>query len=137
MNYLVLSKIGLATAKRLQQHLGGVIHATAKAGDGTDIRPVENVGDSLRSLFRSGEPLIALCAAGIVIRHLAAVLTDKHVDAPVLAIAENGSAVVPLIGGHHGANQLSQQIGDILSIIPAITTASDALFGVALDSTLR
>lgn len=133
MNYLVLSQTGLATARRLQLAMGGVIHGYAPRLNHADVRPFDDVGLALRRLFSSGEPLIALCAAGIVIRHLAPVLTDKHTDAPVLAVAEDGSAVVPLLGGHHGGNTLARGMGDILDTAPAVTTASDHLFDVALD----
>ncbi len=133
MNYLVLSETGLATTRRLQAELGGVIHGYAKRVTAADVRPFDDVGAALRTLFSQGDPVVALCAAGIVIRHLAPALDDKHVDAPVLALAEDGSAVAPLLGGHHGANELARRIGDILNVSPAITTAGDNLFGIALD----
>ena len=133
MNFLVLSETGLATAKRLQEKLGGVIYGRLKNGNHSDVRAVDSISDALRDLFAKGEPVVALCAAGIVIRHLVPVLTSKYTDAPVVSVSETGSAIVPLIGGHHGANDLSRQIGDILEVTPAITTASDSFFKVALD----
>ncbi|MFP3648733.1 cobalamin biosynthesis protein CbiG, partial [Paraburkholderia sp. SIMBA_054] len=54
-------------------------------------------GDAVRSLYEEGRPIIALCAAGIVIRALAPLLQNKRVEPPVLAVAEDGSAVVPLL----------------------------------------
>ena len=99
VNYLVLGEAGLATARRLQAELGGVIHGYGKRVQGANIRPFDDVAATLRNCFAAGQPLIALCAAGIVIRHLAPVLSGKHDDAPVLALAEDGSAIVPLLGG--------------------------------------
>ncbi|MBT5195567.1 MAG: precorrin-3B C(17)-methyltransferase, partial [Rhodospirillaceae bacterium] len=133
MNYLVLSGAGLTTARRLQEKLGGVIHGYAPRLSEVDVRPFDDVSMALRDLFASNESLVAFCAAGIVIRHLAPVLSDKRTDAPVLAVAEDGSAVVPLLGGHHGGNNLARDIGEILSVTPAITTASDNMYGLALD----
>ncbi len=133
LNYLVLGETGLATARRLQAELGGVIHGYGKRVQAADVRPFDDVAAALRDCFATGEPLIALCAAGIVIRHLAPSLGNKHDDAPVLALAEDGSAVVPLLGGHHGGNDLARHIGEILDILPAITTASDTAFAIALD----
>ena len=133
MNYLVLSDTGLATARRLQETFGGVIHGYGARVRADDVRPFDEVGAALQSLFRGEGPLVALCAAGIVIRHLAPVLDSKHRDVPVLCLAEDGSAVVPLLGGHHGANDLARRIGDIVGVAAAITTASDVRFGVALD----
>ncbi len=133
MNFLVLSDTGLATARRLRQELGGVIHGYAPRTGGEDVRSFDDVATALCRLFDGDEPLVALCAAGIVIRHLAPVLDHKHSDVPVLCVAEDGAAVVPLLGGHQGGNDLARRIGAILDVTPAITTASDALFGVALD----
>ncbi|MDP6831835.1 MAG: precorrin-3B C(17)-methyltransferase [Alphaproteobacteria bacterium] len=133
MNFLILNETGLATARRLQTELGGVIHGFDKRVKAADVRPFDDAAAALRDCFASGQPLIALCAAGIVIRHLAPVLGDKHSDAPVLALAEDGSAVLPLLGGHHGANVLARRIAKILEIAPAITTASDTAYAVSLD----
>ena len=133
MNYLVLAETGLATARRLQAELGGVIHGYDKRVQAADARPFDDVAAALRDCFASGEPLVALCAAGIVIRHLAPSLGSKQGDAPVLAVAEDGSAIVPLLGGHHGGNDLARRLGEILNTAPAITTASDTAFAVALD----
>jgi cobalt-precorrin 5A hydrolase/precorrin-3B C17-methyltransferase len=85
------------------------------------------------SAFLAQRPIIAVCAAGIVIRKLAAHLGHKAEDPPVIAVAENGSVAVPLLGGHHGANALARIIADLLGGTAAITTASDTRFGIALD----
>ncbi|HAA92170.1 MAG TPA: precorrin-3B C(17)-methyltransferase, partial [Rhodospirillaceae bacterium] len=87
----------------------------------------------LRELFAEGRPIIGICASGILIRALATLLGSKTEEPPVIAISQDGSAVVPLLGGHHGANRMAKQIADLLGIQPAITTASDASFGIALD----
>ena len=87
----------------------------------------------LRSLFQSGEDIIGLCATGILVRALAPVLIDKKTEPAVLAVAADGSVVVPLLGGHNGANRLAAEIAKATGGISAITTASDIRFGVALD----
>ena len=87
----------------------------------------------LRLLFQEGHAIIGVCASGILIRTLGPILTDKHDEAPLLAVAADGSAVVPLIGGHHGANALARVLARIFEISPAITTAGDILWGLALD----
>jgi cobalt-precorrin 5A hydrolase/precorrin-3B C17-methyltransferase len=94
----------------------------------------DDVGEHLRRLFTAGEPIVALCAAGIVIRSLAPLLADKRSEPPVVAVAEDGSAVVPLLGGHHGANDLAREIAATTGGTAAITTAGDLRLGLALDA---
>jgi len=93
-----------------------------------------NFGETLRELFATEKPIIAICAAGIVIRTLAPLLSDKRAEPPVLAVAEDGSAVVPLLGGLHGVNDLAREIAKALGVEPAITTTGDIRFRTALLS---
>jgi cobalt-precorrin 5A hydrolase/precorrin-3B C17-methyltransferase len=92
-----------------------------------------DTGAHLRALFAARTPIVGVCAAGILIRALAPVLGDKHAEPPVLAVAVDGSSVVPLLGGHHGANALARDIGKDLGVAPALTTAGELALGVALD----
>jgi cobalt-precorrin 5A hydrolase/precorrin-3B C17-methyltransferase len=87
----------------------------------------------LPRLFLEGTPIVGICAAGILIRILAPHLSDKTVEPPVLAVASDGKSVVPLLGGHHGANQLARSIAEALDAHPALTTASDGKFTRGLD----
>jgi cobalt-precorrin 5A hydrolase/precorrin-3B C17-methyltransferase len=87
----------------------------------------------LRNLFQSGEDIIGLCSTGILVRALAPVLNDKESEPAVLAVAGDGSVIVPLLGGHNGANRLAAIIAKATGGISATTTASDIRFGVALD----
>ena len=84
-------------------------------------------------LFASGRPIIGICAAGILIRLLAPLLGDKHAEPPVLALSQDGTQVVPLLGGHRGANRLAREIAMHLGGAAALTTASDGKFARALD----
>ncbi|MBW3587291.1 MAG: precorrin-3B C(17)-methyltransferase, partial [Cyanobacteria bacterium 0813] len=87
-----------------------------------------------RELFATETPIIAICAAGIIIRTLAPVLSDKRAEPPVLAVAEDGSAVVPLLGGLHGVNDMARESAAALGVQPAITTTGDIRFRTALLS---
>jgi cobalt-precorrin 5A hydrolase/precorrin-3B C17-methyltransferase len=89
--------------------------------------------DHLAVAFAARRPVVALCAAGIVIRKLAPHLGDKRDEPPVVAVAEDGSSVVPLLGGHRGANDLAREIAVLTGGHAAVTTASDVRFGIALD----
>jgi cobalt-precorrin 5A hydrolase/precorrin-3B C17-methyltransferase len=87
----------------------------------------------LRDLFEAGRPIVGLCAAGVLIRALAPVLADKRDEPPVVALAEDGGALVPLLGGHRGANALAEQLAEVLGVPAAVTSASDRRFAIALD----
>ena len=87
----------------------------------------------IESLYRAGRAIIGVCAAGILIRAVAPAVSDKSEEPLVIAIAADGTAVVPLLGAHRGGTALAQTIGDALGASPAVTTASDVLVGTALD----
>ena len=99
----------------------------------SDGSPVNTFTEDLRSAFSAGRGIVCVCAAGIIIRALAPVIRDKHSEPPVVCVAPSADSVVPLLGGHHGANQLAWLIADRLNARPALTTASDALLGFSLD----
>lgn len=129
---LILGANSLPTAKQIQAVLpGAVIHGLATRVSGAD-RSFAEFGETLRELYRDGHPIVALCAAGIVIRSLAPLLSSKSAEPPVLAIAEDGSAVVPLLGGLNGVNVLAREIAAALHVAPAITTTGELRFGTCL-----
>ena len=131
--FVALTQAGADLAGGLRAAMpGSALHGRARRADGTDLVFDDTVAH-LRWLFAAGRPIVGLCAAGILIRALAPLLGDKREEPPVLALAEDGSAVVPLLGGHRGANALARAIADRLGIAPSVTTAGDARFGVALD----
>jgi cobalt-precorrin 5A hydrolase/precorrin-3B C17-methyltransferase len=130
---VLLSASALPTARRIAAAIPEARpHGLARRVADCDVA-FEDVGAHLSGLFASGVPIVGLCAAGILVRALGPGLADKRVEPPVIAIAEDGSAVVPLLGGHRGANDLARRLGAILGTAPAITTAGDVRFGLALD----
>ncbi|EFO33045.1 precorrin-3B C17-methyltransferase [Roseibium sp. TrichSKD4] len=131
---LVLNDAGLPVARRLEQALpGSAIHGLAGRIREADTLFSETL-DHIRLLFSAGHPIIGVCASGILIRALAPLLNDKRTEPPVLAVSEDGQSVVPLLGGHRGANELARSLSSLLDGHAAITTAGDSAFGVALDA---
>jgi cobalt-precorrin 5A hydrolase/precorrin-3B C17-methyltransferase len=129
---VILGKGALATAKRIQQmYPDALIHGLAERVEGAD-RSYAEFGATLRQLYQQDTPIIALCAAGIVIRTLASVLLEKGAEPPVLAVAEDGSAVVPLLGGLGGVNVMAREIAAGLNTAAAITTSGELRFGTCL-----
>ncbi|KPN88892.1 precorrin-3B C(17)-methyltransferase [Pseudomonas nunensis] len=129
---VILGNGSLATARRIQQRYpDAVIHGLAGRVNGAD-REYQEFGATLRELYQQDTPIIALCAAGIVIRTLAPLLLEKGAEPPVLAVAEDGSAVVPLLGGLGGVNVLAREIAAALDVAAAITTSGELRFGTCL-----
>lgn len=131
---VILGQGSLATAQRIRQcYPQASIHGLEGRVEGADLS-YSAFGDTLRALYLQDTPIIALCAAGIVIRSLASLLSEKGVEPPVLAVAEDGSAVVPLLGGLAGVNLMAREIGEALGVAAAITTSGELRFGTCLLS---
>jgi cobalt-precorrin 5A hydrolase/precorrin-3B C17-methyltransferase len=88
---------------------------------------------SLQQFFKDGRPLVAVMASAIVIRALAPFLSDKRGEPPVISVSVDGSSVVPLLGHHRGGNSLARKIAAVTGGHAAVSTATDLVFGVALD----
>ncbi|KVC45306.1 precorrin-3B C(17)-methyltransferase [Burkholderia diffusa] len=128
---VILGAGALDTARRIQaRYPGAAVHGLASRVE-ADV-PFDELGAHLRELYARGLPIVALCAAGIVIRCVAPALADKGVEPPVLAVAEDGSAVVPLLGGLTGVNLIAREIAECLGVAPAITTSGELRFGACV-----
>lgn len=130
---LAVTPAALPAARRVVAALPGAqLHGLAGRVDGADVVFADTKAH-IQALFAAGTAIIGVCAAGILIRAVAPVLADKQAEPPVLAVAPDGSSVVPLLGGHHGANELARRLAGALGCAAAITTAGDLALGVALD----
>ncbi|NCS49922.1 MAG: precorrin-3B C(17)-methyltransferase [Microcystis aeruginosa BK11-02] len=131
---LILGETSITVARQVQMVLPeAVVYGLINRTHSADLT-YTNFGETVREFFQTGTPIIGICAAGILIRTLAPLLTNKWQEPPVLAIAEDGSAVVPLLGGLQGVNDLARQIASVWQISPAITTTGDIRFKTTLLS---
>ena len=131
---LILGETSIPVARQVQMALPeAVVYGLIDRTHSADFT-YTNFGETVREFFQTGTPIIGICAAGILIRALAPLLTNKWQEPPVLAIAEDGSAVVPLLGGLQGVNDLARQIASVWQISPAITTTGDIRFKTTLLS---
>jgi cobalt-precorrin 5A hydrolase / cobalt-factor III methyltransferase / precorrin-3B C17-methyltransferase len=129
---ICLSRSGEPVAHRIARALGLAVHGRQGRVDQADAY-FPNALDHVRGLFAAGVPVVGVCAAGILIRAVAPLLADKTTEPSVVAVPDDGSTVVPLLGGHRGANRLAKRIADALGANAAVTTAGDVALGVALD----
>ena len=101
-----LSEAGERLAGTLLPLLPGAVHHH---------RP-EHFADLAREAFDAKQPLLFVCASGIVLRVLGPHLHDKRTEPPVLVLDDCGRFIVPLLGSHEAgasawAAALARQIG--------------------------
>ena len=130
---IVLGRTDAALGRRLRAALPGSRLHGPRAHPADWDESYERASPHIARLFAAGQPILGLCASGILIRSVAPLLTAKRSEPPVVALAEDGSVAVPLVGGHHGANALARTIAALTGGIAAITTAGDLRLGLALD----
>jgi cobalt-precorrin 5A hydrolase / precorrin-3B C17-methyltransferase len=128
---VILSPSALPMANRISEAVDAEIHAPF--GAGADIE-FDHATSHVAALFKQATPIIGICAAGILIRALSHLTIDKFNEPPVLAVSHDGSSVVPLLGGHHRANELATFIANQIGGHAALTTASDVTLGIDLES---
>jgi len=129
---ICLSRAGEDVAHRIAASLELAVYGREGRVDAADAF-FPNALDHVRGLFAAGVPVIGVCAAGILIRAVAPLLADKTKEPPVVAVPDDGSTVIPLLGGHRGANRLARQVAEVLAVKAAVTTAGDLALGIALD----
>ena len=130
---LALSRSGEDVAHRVAALLGAQVHGREGRVEKADAF-FPNALDHARDLFAAGVPVVGVCASGILIRAVAPLLADKTSEPPVVSVSDDGAVVVPLLGGHRGANRLASEIAAGLEAVSAVTTAGDVAMGVALDA---
>jgi len=129
---LCLSRSGEDVAGRVARALDASLHGREGRVVAADVY-FGNALDHARDLFAAGRPIVGVCAVGILVRAVAPLLLDKRAEPPVIVVSDDGRAVVPLLGGHRGANRLALRIAQVLETRAAVTTAGDVALGVALD----
>jgi len=59
-----------------------------------------------------------------VVRDIAPLLDNKWYDPAVVVVDSNLNFAIPLLGGHHGANEIARKISE-LGAVPVLTTATE------------
>ncbi len=132
--FVVLNPQGLGLARRVQAALGeGRIHALSTRVEGGD-EGFTDTRATVQRLYADGHPVVGLCAAGILIRLVAPLLSDKRAEPPLLALADDGAVVVPLLGGLTGGHELAERVSAACGAASAITASGARRFGLALEA---
>jgi cobalt-precorrin 5A hydrolase len=99
---------------------------------GADLIPYSETAFS--ETFGMYHRIAAVMATGIVVRAIGPLLRDKWSDPAVVVVAPDLSFAIPLIGGHHGSNEMAEVLRE-LGAVAVITTATERA-GVASVETI-
>lgn len=80
--------------------------------------------EAFKHAFEEYDSIIAVMATGIAVRNIAPLIRDKWKDPAVVVVDSGLNFALPILGGHHGGNELAKKLEDI-GIIPVITTATE------------
>lgn len=86
---------------------------------------IEYHSDVFAEYWGEYDCFVGLMASGIAMRKTAPLLDDKWEDPAVVVVDEELTWAIPLTGGHHGANQVAEDLAS-MGAVPAMTTASEA-----------
>ncbi len=88
----------------------------------------------LSEAFQQYDGLVLIMSLGAVVRLIAPLVRDKHVDPAVVVVDDAGRYAISALSGHlGGANSLAERVASILGAEPVITTASDVNRTLAVD----
>ncbi|HXQ19269.1 MAG TPA: precorrin-3B C(17)-methyltransferase [Acidimicrobiales bacterium] len=90
-------------------------------------------GDVLAARWGDTDAFVVILALGATVRLIAPLLGHKDTDPAVVCVDDAGRFAIPVVGGHHGANELAGTVAALLGAEPVLTTATDALGVPALD----
>ncbi len=76
--------------------------------------------------------IVAVMSTGIAVRGIATLLQNKWTDPAVVVVSPNGAVAIPLVGGHHGANDLARELKSA-GILPVLTTATEQMGKEAVE----
>ncbi|CAG0988974.1 MAG: cobalt-precorrin 5A hydrolase [Candidatus Methanoperedens sp.] len=87
---------------------------------------IEYSTDAFKIAFEKYRLIIAIMASGIAVRNIAPLLCDKWKDPAVVVIDSGLNFAIPILGGHHGGNELAKKLA-VMGLIPVITTATEVM----------
>jgi cobalt-precorrin 5A hydrolase / precorrin-3B C17-methyltransferase len=93
--------------------------------------------EGLKAGFAQYDAVVAVMAAGAVVRILAPLIAAGHKssDPAILVVDDAGRFVIPVLGGHAArANALATELAEILGAAAVITTATDVAGVPGLDA---
>ena len=118
---IIALPLTLEGARKIHEFVGGEIISYSK--------------DAFKKAFEF-DAIIAVMAAGIAVRNIASLVRDKWEDPAVVVVDSGLSFAVPILGGHHGGNELAKKLSG-LGIMPVITTATEVKGKKSVEETSK
>src|SRR4030066_450184 len=118
---IVTFKRTLDGARKIQEFVGGEI--------------IPYTRDAFKQAFEF-DAIIAVMAAGIAVRNIAPFVHDKWEDPAVVVVDSGLNFAIPILGGHHGGNELARKLAG-LGIVPVITTATEVKGKKSVEDTAK
>lgn len=87
-------------------------------------------------LTGNADCIVALMSSGIAVRGVAPYLSDKWHDAALVVVTPDLSYAVPVLGGHHGANECVKRLADF-GITPVISTATEVSGKISVEEAAK
>ncbi len=87
-------------------------------------------------LYGKYDAIVCVMSAGIAVRGCAPLLTDKWHDPAVIVVTPDMRYAIPVLGGHHGANDIAKRLVD-LGIEPVISTATEVMGRPSVEETAK
>jgi len=100
----------LEIAKKIKDIIGGDIIIYSK--------------EAFKLAFEKYRSIIAIMAVGIAVRNIAPIVCDKWKDPAVVVVDSGLTFAIPILGGHHGGNDIAKKLA-ASGLIPVITTATE------------
>ena len=122
----VIERINQAfTAQGIEPAEAYICMKEADETDGFE-KVTEPLAAWMKRNFIPGCAILFVGAAGIAVRALSGLPSDKLSDGPVIVIDDNGRYVIPILSGHAGgANKLAFFLASVLGAQSVITTSTD------------
>ncbi len=131
---IAITHNGFDISSKISTEFDAKIFINKRLNNYTIFESFDHVKDIAKYVFENFDAVIFIMALGAVVRIIAPYLKDKFHDIPVIVIDDAGRFVIPVISGHHGANELAVKIAGILKATAVITTATDVHGIISIDA---
>jgi cobalt-precorrin 5A hydrolase len=119
----VADEIAIISFERKLDTAEEIVEGIGDRYDTIDV--LEYHGDVFEEYWGEYDCFVGLMASGIAMRKTAHLLDDKWDDPAICVVDEELTWAIPITGGHHGANQVADDLAS-MGAVPAMTTASEA-----------